>query len=113
MYHQNIKERAVFSLFYKLLQCLHHLNLMQAQVDGKITKAFGMKLAHLNDFIKPAYAGPRINFHINNINKLWVLNITNILVSHYNLSISEIIIQISKLCLSSSPKLSTHTSDVS
>ena len=102
MYCNKVEERAVLGLFYKLLQCLHHLHVMSAQVDGKMTKAFGMKLTHLNDFIKPAYAGPQINFHIKNINKLWVQSITNILVSHYNFSISDLLLRISRLRMNSS-----------
>ena len=92
----------VLCLFYKLLQCLHHLNLMRAQVDGKVTKAFALKLTHLNDFIKPAYSGPKIRLHIDQINNSWVRNITNILVSHYSFSVSELLENISKLGLDSS-----------
>ena len=66
----NIKERAIISLVYKLLQCLHHLNLMQTPLDGNVTKAFTQNLAHLNDFIKPAYAGPKISLYIDQINKM-------------------------------------------
>jgi len=102
MYSRNINEQMVLCLFYKLLQCLHHLNLMRAQVDGKVTKAFALKLTHLNDFIKPAYSGPKIRFHIDQINNSWVRNITNILVSHYSFSVSELLENISKLGLDSS-----------
>ena len=108
----NIKERAIISLFYKLLECLHHLNLMQTQLDGNVTKAFAQKLAHLNDFIKPAYAGPKISFHIDQINKMWLRNITNILVSHYNFSISELIKQIGCLCLNYNQKQSTMSTTI-
>ena len=37
---------------------MQHLNLMQAQIDIKITKEFALKWAHLNDFLKSAYSDP-------------------------------------------------------
>ena len=94
-------DSAVLGLFYKLIQCLHHLSLMHAQLDGRITKAFSLKLNHLNDFIRPANSGPKIRFHIEEINKSWITNITNILISHYNYSISGLISQISMVGLNS------------
>jgi hypothetical protein len=57
----NTKEQAFISFFYKLLQCLHHLNLMQTQLDGKDTKAF-LKNWHIL----------MISFHIDQINMMWL-----------------------------------------
>jgi len=74
---------------------------MRAQVDGKATKAFALKLTHLNDFIKPAYSAPKIRFHIDQINNSWFRNITNILVSHYSFSVSKLLENISKFGLDS------------
>ena len=70
---------------------------MRAQIDGKVMKAFSLKFTHLNDFIKPAYSSPKIRFYIDQINNSWVRNITNILVSHYSFSVSELLENISRL----------------
>ena len=45
---------------------------------------FWMKLVHLTYFIKSSNAESPIKFHGKIINELYVLNITNILVSYYN-----------------------------
>jgi len=57
---------------------------MLAQIDSKVSKAFALKLAPLNVYIKLVYSRPYIRFHIDKINKSLVQNITNILVSHYS-----------------------------
>ena len=89
-------------LLYKLIQCIHHLNNFQLQVDGQLTKAFSSKIAHLNSFVKPACGGPVISAKIRSVNCTWVTDMSKVLATHYSDSISYIQGQIKSLNLSPS-----------
>ena len=96
-----VTENMSLAIFYKLLQCLHHLSLMRLQEAGQVRKAFALKLSHLNDFIKPANATDKIRYHVDQINKAWVKGMTNILIFHYEASITGFIGEISTFHLNS------------
>jgi len=87
------------TLLYKLIQCLHHLSLMRFQESGRVSKAFTLKLSHLNDFIKPANCTAKIRYHVDQVNKAWVIGITKVLVYHYEASVSSFINTINDLQL--------------
>ena len=86
--------------FFTLIQCIHHISILKKQVAGQVTQAFSRKQKHLNDFIKPAFSGPKIKREIDEINKSWVTNISSKLVEHYESSIEIILSKISELSLS-------------
>jgi len=74
---------------------------MNTQQNGSMTKAFAMKLGHLNDFIKPANSTTETRQKIGNLNMAWVTNMTNLLANHYSASISTLKSQILALNLDS------------
>jgi hypothetical protein len=84
-------------LFYKLIQCVHHLSLMKMQQDGKVSIAFTLKLGHLNDFIKPANSTEKIPYNVDQMNKAWVSRMTMILIYHYESSVADLVGKISFL----------------
>lgn len=86
-------------LFYKLLQCIHHLNLTNDQLTGNISKAFRIKNRQLNDFIKPAFANEKIDNQIKSINSNWTKSILQSLKNHYSESIDLLLVQIRKIKL--------------
>jgi len=69
-------------IFYKFLQCLHHLLLIKMPQDGKVSKAFILKLGHLNDFIKPAHCTEKIRYDVAQMNTALVSGITRIRIYH-------------------------------
>ena len=66
---QNTTTLTYIKLLYKLIQCLHHITIIQQQQNGSFTKAFAQKLRSLNDFVKPANSGPQFRTKIEEINK--------------------------------------------
>jgi len=74
-------------LFYKLLQSLHHLSLMKMQQDGRVNKAFTLKLSNLNDLKKRANSTEKIRYNVDQINKAWVSGMTRIRIHHYESSV--------------------------
>ena len=98
---QNTTNLTYIKLLYKLIQCLHHITIIQQQQNGSFTKAFAQKLRSLNEFVKPANSGPQIRTKIEEINRAWVINMTNLLAEHYQQSISDLKNQIVALNLNS------------
>ena len=99
-------------LFFTLLQCFHHLSIMTQQLEGRVTHAFGKKHKHLNDFIKPAFPGPKIRSEIDEVNKTWVKSISSKLVEHYRSGIKIILSEISSLTLSETDSASCVSSAI-
>ena len=65
------------------------------QQDGKVSKAFTLKLGHLNDFIKPANSTEKIRYNVDQMNRAWVSGMTRILIYHYESSIADFVSKIS------------------
>jgi ribA/ribD-fused uncharacterized protein len=96
---KNTTTLSYIKLLYKLIQCLHHITIINTQQQGSFTKAFALKLRSLNDFVKPANSGPQIRLKIQQINRAWVDNTTNLLADHYTHSIFDLQNQIKALNL--------------
>ena len=97
---KNTTQITYVKIFYKLLQCLHHISVMQNQKSGTYTKAFRTKVHHLNDFIRPANSDSKIRNAVNAINNDWVFHMTKTLISHYSASIDTLLHKIRSLNLS-------------
>ena len=67
------------------------------QQDGKVSKAFTLKLGHLNDFIKPANSTEKIRYNVDQMNRAWVSGMTRILIYHYESSVADFVNKISFL----------------
>ena len=61
---------------------------MKMQQDGKVSKAFTLKLGHLNDFIKPANSTDKIRYNVDQMSRAWVNGMTRILIYHYEWSVA-------------------------
>jgi hypothetical protein len=94
---KNTTTLSYIKLLYKLIQCLHHITIINTQQQGSFTKAFALKLRSLNDFVKPANSGPQIRLKIHQINRAWVDNTTNLLADQYTHSIFDLQNQIKAL----------------
>jgi len=99
---KNTTTLSYIKLLYKLIQCLHHVTIINTQKQGSFTKAFALKLRSLNDFVKPANSGPQIRIKIEQINRAWVQNTTHLLADHYTNSIFDLQNQIKALNLNQS-----------
>ncbi|ESO94714.1 hypothetical protein LOTGIDRAFT_160947 [Lottia gigantea] len=75
---------ASIRMFYQLLQCLHHINVVSKQLDGSLSLDLSKKVSHLNEFIQPALKNPIISLAIEKINQTWATSILSALKNHYN-----------------------------
>ena len=83
--------------FYKLLQCIHHLNIAEDQLKGNLSKAFKTKYEQLNDFIKPAFPNNKTQNVIEDINRTWTTNTLKALQNHYTDGIATLTNTIHKI----------------
>ena len=80
--------------FYKLLQCIHHQNIINDQINGNWSKAFKNKNRQLNDFIKPVFPTEIVKNEIKSINLNWTLQILETLNTHYTDSATKLKMEI-------------------
>ena len=70
---------------------LRFVSLMKIQQDGKVSKAFPLKLCHLNDFVKPANSKGENQPSHGQMNETCVSGITRILIYHSESSVAYLV----------------------
>ena len=69
-------------LLFQLIQCLHHLLVLNTG-SGGATRAFGRKARELDGFIRPAMPTQSAYKLVREVNDVWVKNMTQALITHY------------------------------
>ncbi|XP_050405704.1 uncharacterized protein LOC126821338 [Patella vulgata] len=79
----------VVKAFFQVLQCLHHLTIMESQENGTPTRSFTWKIQDLNKFVKPAMKTPTIATTIETLNLKWAKDVASSLSTHYRAMLAE------------------------
>lgn len=95
----NARGNEYVKLFYQLIQCLHHISLIQDQTEGNFSKTFRTKIHQLNSFIYPAIPNDAIFRKISETNVQWAKTLASNIRDHYLTCKSELLERIKKLAL--------------
>ncbi|KAK6167400.1 hypothetical protein SNE40_021436 [Patella caerulea] len=74
---------------FQVIQCLHHLTIMEGQENGTPTRSFTWKIQDLNKFVKIAMKTLVIVTTIETMNLKWAKDVASSLSSHYLAMLAE------------------------
>ncbi|KAL2076351.1 hypothetical protein ACEWY4_028052 [Coilia grayii] len=93
----NTLERSPISLqltkkYFKLLQAVHHIEILdRAKKEKQLPPGMTRQIHKLTKFIKPACPNQTTTTRVTNITNKWMVDILEILLAHYESTISDIL----------------------
>ena len=70
-------------IMFQILQCLHHLVMLQDDAGPAVSSAFDQKAKELGRFVRPAMPTTDLSDKIKSINLAWAFEIRSTLLTHY------------------------------